>query len=96
MVIHVVMIAFKPTVDEETIGEIRREIEALGELVPGLRNITTGRNFAHEDRAMDLVLIAHFDRREDLDFYATHPEHLKVIEALKPIMEYSKVVDFET
>jgi len=95
MVIHVVMIAFKPEVSEEDKEAIRAEITALGDLVPGLRNITTGRNFAEEERAMDLVLIAQFDRREDLDFYATHPEHQKVLDALKPMVDYTKVVDFE-
>ncbi len=95
MVIHVVMIQFRSEISEEDKEAVREEITALGDLVPGLRNITTGRNFAQEDRAMDLVLIAQFDRREDLEFYATHPEHQKVLAILKPMVEYTKVVDFE-
>jgi hypothetical protein len=95
MIVHVVMIAFRPDTDEAMIEQVRHQIEMLKQQIPPLRSLTTGRNFAQEDRAMDLVLIAQFDRREDLEIYATHPDHLKVIDALKPIMEYSKVVDFE-
>lgn len=95
MVIHVVMFAFKKSTAAEEIEEARRAIEGMMDLVPGLKNIKAGLNFAEEDRAMDMVLISHFDDREALDFYATHPEHLKVIAYIKTIAEYTKVVDFE-
>jgi len=95
MVMHIVMFKFKEGTTEEMISEAQQQIEQLIDLVPGLQHIKTGRNFAQEERAMDLVLISSFNSREDLDFYATHPEHLKVIEYIKTIAEYTKVVDFE-
>jgi len=95
MIIHVVMFKFQNDIDEALINEAKEQIELLVDLVPRLQNIKAGINFAEEDRAMDMVLISHFENREDLDFYASHPEHLKVIEFIKTIVEYTKVVDYE-
>ena len=97
MVVHIVMIKFKGS--EEAMMHIRRAkelIDALVDKVPSLRSMETGINFAREDRAMDLVLTARFDDRHGLEAYATHPEHLKVIDFIKSVAEYSKVVDYET
>ena len=96
MIIHVVMFKFQNNIDEALITEAKEQIELLVDLVPRLQNIKAGINFAEEDRAMDMVLISHFENRDDLDFYASHPEHLKVIEFIKTIAEYTKVVDYET
>ena len=95
MVMHIVMFQFQKGTSETIKEEIKQQIEELADLVPGLLNIKVGHNFAQEDRAMDMVLISHFESKEDLDFYATHPEHLKVVEYIKTVAEYSKVVDFE-
>ena len=95
MVMHIVMFRFQEGVSEAIKEEVKLQIEQLAELVPGLLNIKVGLNFAQEERAMDMVLISHFADRDDLDFYATHPEHLKVIEFIKTVAEYTKVVDFE-
>jgi len=95
MIMHIVMFTFKENTVQSDITEAQQQIEQLIDLVPGLLHIKTGLNFAEEERAMDMVLISSFDSREDLDFYATHPEHLKVIEFIKTIAAYTKVVDFE-
>jgi hypothetical protein len=95
MVMHIVMFTFKKNTDQLSIDEAKVQIEQLIDLVPGLQHMKVGMNFADEERAMDMVLISSFNSREDLDFYATHPEHLKVIAFIKTITEYTKVVDFE-
>jgi len=90
------MFKFQNEIDKALINEAKEQIELLVDLVPRLQNIKAGINFSEEDRAMDMVLISHFENREDLDFYASHPEHLKVVEFIKTITEYTKVVDYET
>ncbi len=95
MIIHVVMFKFKEEISQEYIDEAREQIEMLADLVPRLQNIKVGMNIADEDRAMDMVLISNFENRDDLELYANHPEHKKVIEFIKEITEYTKVVDFE-
>ncbi len=95
MIMHIVMFTFRESTTQDDIQEAQTQIEQLIDLVPGLQHIKVGINFADEERAMDMVLISSFASREDLDFYATHPEHLKVIAFIKTIASYTKVVDFE-
>jgi len=45
---------------------------------------------------MDLSIITTFQDIEGLDSYATHPAHLKVIEFIKEVTLYTKVVDYES
>ena len=96
MVTHVVMIRFRESEEKERNLRLAKEkIDGLMGKVPSLRSMETGINFSPEDRAMDLCLIATFDDREGLEEYAVHPEHLQVIEFIKSVAEYSKVVDYE-
>ena len=95
MVMHIVMFQFNKGTSEAVKQEVKQQIEQLIDLVPGLLNMKVGLNFSEEERAMDMVLISHFADREDLDFYASHPEHIKVIDFIKTVAEYTKVVDFE-
>jgi len=96
MVVHVVMIRFKEKDREKHLAEAKRLIEDMIGKVPSLLSIRCGINFAEEDRAMDLCLTAEFADRKGLQEYAVHPEHLKVIDYIKKVADYSKVVDYET
>ncbi len=96
MVMHIVMFKFQEGTSEALMVEVKEQIEQLVDLVPRLQNMKVGLNFSREERAMDMVLISHFENREDLDFYAKHPEHQKVVAFVKTFAVYSKVVDFET
>jgi len=97
LVVHIVMIKFSEHPEKaERIREAAKRIEGLRGKVPSLERMETGVNFSPEERAMDLVLTATFRDREGLKAYAVHPEHLKVIDYLKTVTDYSKVVDYET
>jgi hypothetical protein len=39
-------------------------------------------------------LYSSFSSKEDLNIYATHEEHLKVIDFIKTCADYTKVVDY--
>ena len=96
MVVHIVMIKFKESEEKNARIERAKElIDALTGTVPSLRSMETGINFSPEERAMDLVLTATFDDRRGLEEYAVHPEHLKVIDYIKSVADYSRVVDYE-
>jgi len=96
MVVHIVMIKFQESEEKaKHVARVRQLIDGLVDRVPSLRSMETGINFSSEERAMDLVLRATFDDRKGLEEYAVHPEHLKVIDAIKAVAEYSKVVDYE-
>ena len=95
MIKHIVMIKFKPTTTKDTILEIKKDIEDLKDSIKEVKSMEVGLNFANEDRAMDLVLTAVFDNRDDLNIYAKDSTHQKVIQKIKEVAEYTKVVDYE-
>jgi len=96
MITHIVMFKFKDDNKDENIQKAKKLLLGLLDTVPMLLNIKVGVNFADEQRAMDLGIITKFDSIDDLDKYAIHPEHLKVVDFIKQVVEYSKVVDYET
>ena len=95
MVVHIVMFKFKEENRQANLIQAKQMLEALMGAVPTLRSMDVGMNFAKEDRAMDLSIITTFENKAGLEAYAVHPEHLKVVEFIKQVVEYSKVVDYE-
>jgi len=94
MIVHIVMFKFKDENKGANIEETKKRLNALVDLVPTLITMEVGINFTVADRAFDLSLYSTFDTKEDLDIYAVHPEHLKVVEFIKSVTAESKVVDY--
>ena len=95
MIVHIVLFQFKEENKKANIIQAKQMLENLMGAVPSLRSMDVGMNFSTEERAMDLSIITAFESKEDLEAYAVHPEHLKVVEFIKTVIEYSKVVDYE-
>ena len=95
MVVHIVLFKFKEENKRANLIQAKQMLEELMGAVPSLRSIDVGLNFSEEERAMDLSIITSFESREALEAYAVHPEHLKVVDFIKRVVEYSKVVDYE-
>ena len=47
------------------------------------------------EASKDMVLYSEFQSMDDLKAYAGHPEHLKVVEFVKPLVCERHVVDYE-
>jgi len=94
MIVHIVMFQFKEEHKQANIIQAKQMLENLMGAVPSLRSIDVGVNFSQEERAMDLSIITAFESKEDLEAYAVHPEHLKVVDFIKSVVAYSKVVDY--
>lgn len=94
MIVHIVLFQFKEENKKANMIQAKQMLENLMGAVPSLRSIDVGMNFSEEERAMDLSIITAFESKEDLDAYAVHPEHLKVVDFIKSVVEYSKVVDY--
>jgi hypothetical protein len=95
MIKHVVMWKFKSEVTEADKLEMKRQLEALTGVVPSLVNIEIGMDVSSKEASMDMVLYSEFKSLEDLAAYAGHPEHLKVVEFVKPLVCDRAVVDYE-
>ena len=94
MVVHIVMFKFQEEHKTANIEKAKQMLEYLMGTVPTLCSMEVGLNFADEARAMDLSIVTTFDDKEGLQEYAVHPEHLKVVDFIKSVVEYSKVVDY--
>ncbi len=94
MIVHIVLFQFKEEHKKANMIQAKQMLENLMGAVPSLRSIDVGMNFSEEERAMDLSIITAFESKEDLEAYAVHPEHLKVVDFIKSVVAYSKVVDY--
>jgi len=94
MITHIVLFTFNEENKEQNIVEAKNMLESLITKIDCLKTIEIGINFDKAPRAMDLSLYSTFDTVEDLNSYAIHPEHLKVVDFIKSVTQYSKVVDY--
>lgn len=94
MITHIVMFKFQEENKRENIVEVKKRLDALIDLIPVLKQIEVGINFTESPRAFDLSLYSTFETREDLEIYAVHPEHLRVVELIKSVTIESKIVDY--
>ncbi|QOP41600.1 Dabb family protein [Sulfurimonas marina] len=94
MIVHIVMFKFKEENKALNLAKVQNKLENLEVLIDELKSMEVGINFTEADRAMDLSLYSTFESVEDLQAYAVHPEHLKVVEFIKEVTLESKVVDY--
>jgi hypothetical protein len=94
MIVHIVMFQFKEENKERNIAMVKERLESLVDLIPELQKMEVGVNFNESERAFDLSLYSTFTSQEDLEAYAVHPEHMKVVALIKELTETSKVVDY--
>jgi hypothetical protein len=66
----------------ETAAFVKRSFEDLAGKIPGMTMVEVGLDVSGVDYACDVVLYMEFESPEWLAAYATHPEHLRVKEAL--------------
>jgi len=94
MVVHIVFLKFEEENKQQNILKVKKLLESLLNKVSQLKSLEVGINFDEACRAMDLSLYTTFDSKEDLETYAVHKEHLKVLSVIKEVTQYSKVVDY--
>ena len=94
MVVHIVMFQFKEENKVLNIAKVQDKLEKLESKIDVLKTMEVGINFNESQRAMDLSLYSTFETQEDLEAYAVHEEHLKVVEFIKEVTLESKVVDY--
>lgn len=96
MVEHLVL--FKTT-PEATEAQKDAMIEALGSLkekIPGILDLSVGRNFSDRSQGFDIGLLVRFVDRAALEVYLPHPEHRGAVDRfVAPIKADVIVVDYE-
>jgi len=95
MIKHIVMWKFKDEVAEADKLEMKRKLESLKDVIAPLIEIEVGLDVVGSDASKDMVLYSVFETLDDLRTYAEHPEHMKVVDFVKPLVCERHTVDFE-
>ncbi len=98
MIKHVVMWTIKDSHDGLCKTELANKLKTcllnLQPLISQVKNIEVGINSLNNGKNYDVILISEFESASDLEIYAQHPEHLKVVEFVKQISTGRAAVDY--
>ena len=93
MFTHIVFFKLK---NKEQVMEARNILLSMEGKIPELKGLEVGMDVLHTERSYDLALVTRYDSLEDMNTYAVHEYHVnEVLKHLKPMLESSKVVDYE-
>ena len=99
MIKHIVLWRLKDEADghtkAENIERMRAAIEAMRELVPGIRHLEVGVGFGSSNADWDVALYSEFGTLEELDGYQVDPEHEKVKRLVSELALDRAVADYE-
>ena len=95
MVTHIVVWKYRTDVRPADREEHQTQLRSLRNIVPGIESLTVGFDFLRAPNSYDIGLSARFADRSVLEAYTIHPEHMKVVEFGRRIVETMAKVDFE-
>ena len=78
---------------KENALEIKKRLENLVNYIDKIKFLEVGIN--ENGGEYDVMLITKFESYDDLKFYDSHPEHLKVREFVRSVVETRVAVDYE-
>ncbi len=98
MVKHIVLFKLKDEVPAdkklEAMTNFKNAIEALPAKIPVIRKIEVGLNM-NPAETWSVALYSEFDTLDDVNFYATHPDHVAAGKLLAEVKESRGCVDYE-
>ncbi|MCF6313889.1 MAG: Dabb family protein [Verrucomicrobiales bacterium] len=93
---HIVLVWLKLSGNPSYRHQIIAQSQRL-EKIPGVLSVNAGRslfsNRAVVDHSFDVGLDITFETSEDLQRYLTHPDHLRFVEEIKPLVKRIQVYD---
>ena len=93
MVKHIVVYTLKEGVNKvDAIEIIRSQLEPLVGVIPGLKHMEIRATY---QGGMDYALYSHFENKEALKAYATHPAHLEAKEKFWNFLDKRFCADYE-
>lgn len=100
MLKHIVMWKVKENHEgkskNDLIDEFKAKLEGLKDSVPGVKSLEVGKNISESPSAQDIILVTEFENEEALNNYRQHPQHLKVVEYVKDVVQAGYAVDYLT
>lgn len=98
MLKHIVLFKLKENAEgsskEKNAARMVEMLHALKPAIPQIRHLEAGVNAIPSDASYDVAIYSEFADDQDLSIYMKHPEHQKVVEFVKKIVEGRVVVDY--
>jgi hypothetical protein len=98
MVKHIVLFKLKDHAEgaskDQNARSMKTMIEALKGKIPQVRHIEVGTTMVPSGAAYDVAIYSEFADENDLAIYANHPEHVKVVDFVKKVIENRVVADY--
>lgn len=96
MVEHIVCFKFKPDATPEQEDRLISMLRGLKGRIPGIIDLTVGRNFTPErGQGHSVGLVVRFEDRASLAAYGPHPNHAPVKEYIAQVCESTLAVDYD-
>ena len=93
MIKHIVLYTLKEDVNkEQAVKIIKDALEPLVGVIPGLNHMEIRQAY---QGGMDYALYSHFESKEALKAYATHPAHLEAKEKFWNFLDKRFCADYE-
>lgn len=96
MIRHIVLFKFKEDVDGEKKRILISALRELKDKISLVKELEVGVDTGNKHNSYDIVLNSLFNTFDDVEAYAVHPEHLKVVDLVKEMCQSSVKVDFDT
>lgn len=93
MINHYVMFKMKSDKKSETDAFIEK-LKKLKDDVPAIADVTVIKTAFYEPKSYDLLYIAKFKTRDDLNAYMVHPKHVPVMKYVEEVCADVAVVDY--
>ncbi len=95
MIRHIVLFRMKKGLPEADRDRLVDALKGLREKVPCVRDLEVGIDVGEKHNSYDIALNSVFNSFDDVEAYAVHPEHVKVVELVKELCSTSVKVDYE-
>ncbi len=95
MVDHLVLFAVREGASVEEVEDLLASIRGLKDEVPGVVDLSVGKDFTGRAGEYTHGLFARFESAAGLQVYMGHPAHLAVVEKLGAVTSGRIVADYE-
>ena len=96
MIEHIVLFKWKEEALPQQIDLALNALKELKNKIPGIVEISCGKNFSERNQGFQSALIVRFNDTDSLKAYFPHPEHQKVVENnIKPILLDILSIDYQ-
>ena len=95
MINHVVLMKFKPDVNDDQINDLEKSLDDLPNKIIEIHTYEFGRNLVRSEKSYDFALVALFANLESVRRYLEHPAYLKVFQNMNKLCENILTAAFE-